>query len=381
LTRPLERHLDDAEIDALVSSSIRVSDSVELSEQALAEAQRHVESCEDCGRRVQRHKSVQSEFLLLAATSEMPSGPDCMGDFEWLRVAARSLPETKTRELVKHAAQCGHCGPLLRRAANCLSDEASDNEESALTSLGSARPEAQRRIAERLRLSQVNRGSYDEHVLWRKARTWPRFTRRSVWSILDSSFFRRGVAGAVLACAFVAFCWLYVRNRHLNAELVSRRTDRSALEIAHINQELAQQKERTAQLMAQLEAQKTQSKVQEHPQSSTRIVPLVLNAGLTREVGGEARLTIPPSTHFVEITLRTSEPLTGMLREELVGSDGRTIWSQELSVSKLERQRNRIVIMLPAYLLNPNDYRIRLARRSDSETTEVIATYPFRVSQ
>jgi len=64
LTRPFDRHLDSDELDALVSSqAIGVPSSGQLSEGAVREAQRHVDSCKDCQRKVQMHKSVQSEIL------------------------------------------------------------------------------------------------------------------------------------------------------------------------------------------------------------------------------------------------------------------------------------------------------------------------------
>ena len=70
---------------------------------------------------------------------------------EWLNVAAGLLPEAKTRELMKHAAQCGHCGPLLKNAAETLADEVTPSEETLLASLSSARPEWQRNMASTLR--------------------------------------------------------------------------------------------------------------------------------------------------------------------------------------------------------------------------------------
>ena len=97
-----------------------MSGSEQLSEPALREAQRHVESCQDCSRKVQRHRFVQSEILRMRVPKPSPPTPDCIGDAEWLEVAAGLLPEAKTRELMKHAAQCGYCGPLLKNAAESI---------------------------------------------------------------------------------------------------------------------------------------------------------------------------------------------------------------------------------------------------------------------
>jgi len=125
LTRPFDKHLDNDELDRLVSLQGKsVSGSDQLSELDLREAQRHVESCQDCSRKLQRHGFVHSEILRMRASNPSPSTPECMGDAEWLEVAAGLLPEAKTRELMKHAAQCGHCGPLLKNAAEAQVEEA-----------------------------------------------------------------------------------------------------------------------------------------------------------------------------------------------------------------------------------------------------------------
>jgi len=172
LTRPFDKHLDSDELDGLVSShAASVTDSGRLWEETLGEAQRHVESCQHCSRNVQMHKSVQSEILNMGVLSNAAAGPDCLDGTAWLSVAGGLLPEVKTRELMKHAAQCGHCGPLLKNAAETLADEVTPSEETLLASLGSARPEWQRNMVATLR------GGAKEHEQkepwWRRTFTWP----------------------------------------------------------------------------------------------------------------------------------------------------------------------------------------------------------------
>jgi CHAT domain-containing protein/tetratricopeptide (TPR) repeat protein len=172
LTRPFDKHLDSDELDGLVSShAASVTDSGRLSEQALGEAQRHVESCQDCSRKVQMHKSVQGEILRLGMPSIVPTGPDCVDETEWFNVAAGLLPEPKTRELMKHAAQCGQCGPLLKNAAETLSDEVTPSEETLLASLNSASPEWRKNMAATLRDSLRDR--QPKSSWWRAVFAWP----------------------------------------------------------------------------------------------------------------------------------------------------------------------------------------------------------------
>jgi CHAT domain-containing protein/tetratricopeptide (TPR) repeat protein len=148
--RPLERHLDDAEIDALVSSPESGSDSRHLPEQSLEGAQRHFESCEDCNRKVQMHKQVQSEISRLRSTEFVQPISGCANDVDWLQVASGLATEAKAKELMAHAAQCDHCGPLLRSAADSLSDESTPEEERILSSLESGKPRWQRDVAGKL---------------------------------------------------------------------------------------------------------------------------------------------------------------------------------------------------------------------------------------
>jgi CHAT domain-containing protein/tetratricopeptide (TPR) repeat protein len=179
LTRPLDEHLDNDELDRLLSlQRTSVSDSGRLLEQSLREAERHVESCQDCSQKLQMHKSVHSEILRMRAPNPSPPTPECIGDAEWLDVAAGLYPDEKTRDLMKHAAQCGYCGPLLKNAAEALVDEPTPSEEAWLSSLRSARPEWQKNMAATLR---ANAGARDgsrekkERVQWWLALlSWPR---------------------------------------------------------------------------------------------------------------------------------------------------------------------------------------------------------------
>jgi CHAT domain-containing protein len=155
-----------------------VSELGQLSVHFLREAQRHVESCEDCGRKVQAHKSIQGKILRMRASKPSPPNPECIGDAEWLEVAAGLYPDAKARQLMKHAAQCGHCGPLLKNVAETLADETTPREETLLTSLNSARPEWQKDMAATLRSNGGTQRSDSEKrysVHWGRALfSWPR---------------------------------------------------------------------------------------------------------------------------------------------------------------------------------------------------------------
>jgi CHAT domain-containing protein/tetratricopeptide (TPR) repeat protein len=176
LLRPLDRHLDGDELDALVSlQAVGVADGGCLSEDALREAQHHVESCRDCDRKLQMHRSVQSEISQQPTSGNAAKGPNCLDEKTWVNVAAGLVSEADARERLKHAAQCGHCGPLLKAASRSLSDEATTDEEALLADLGSARPDWQAQMAQALRhAGEARKAAERAPSFWKGPFYWPR---------------------------------------------------------------------------------------------------------------------------------------------------------------------------------------------------------------
>lgn len=185
MTRPLDKHLDGDELDSLVSlQGISVPGSVQLPESSRREARRHVESCRECSQELQRHQFVYDEMSRMRVPHPPPSTRECIGDAEWPEVAAGLLPEAKTRELMKHAAQCGHCGPLLKDAAELLVDEMTPSEETWLASLPSTQIEWRRNFAKTLRAGAGSKAKDNDTnddrrrktltSSWRWLLPWPR---------------------------------------------------------------------------------------------------------------------------------------------------------------------------------------------------------------
>src|SRR5215470_8463634 len=132
MKRPSDKHIDRHELGALVPSSF-FGDRT-LSADTIREAERHLLECDGCGRKVALYRQLVSARSDLERA--VPAGPDCPQDedVDWYEVAAGIWPELKARQLVKHAAQCGHCGPLLR-AALCVDDDPTPEEERFLAQL------------------------------------------------------------------------------------------------------------------------------------------------------------------------------------------------------------------------------------------------------
>ena len=109
-----------------------------------------VESCQICSCKLQMHQFLQSEISNMGVPNNVRRRSNCVADGKWFDVAAGLLPEGETSELLKHAAQCGYCGPRLKRAAETLNDEVTPSEETLLASLSSAGSDWRRNMARTL---------------------------------------------------------------------------------------------------------------------------------------------------------------------------------------------------------------------------------------
>jgi anti-sigma factor RsiW len=137
LGRPLGKHIDNKELNALVPSSWETGQEPQLlSPDAVREAERHMWSCADCRRKVSKYWQLMNRFSNVVVSEVAPPGPDCPqeNDVDWHEVAAGLWPEMKTTQLIMHAALCDHCGPLLR-AATSVDDEPTPQEEKLLAQL------------------------------------------------------------------------------------------------------------------------------------------------------------------------------------------------------------------------------------------------------
>src|SRR6516225_2422 len=131
--RPLNKHIDEQELNALVPSSAddgqRVCGPISAS---TGEAERHVASCAECKRKVAQYRQLMDRTNVGASEDHGPQ-PGCPLDLDWHDVAAGLWPELRTQQLITHAARCAHCGPLLRAAASV--DEPTPQEEEFLAQL------------------------------------------------------------------------------------------------------------------------------------------------------------------------------------------------------------------------------------------------------
>lgn len=175
MTRPFEKHLDDDEIGALLFLASGSSGGAEISDALLRELRSHVESCEFCGRKVQMHEDAQRGMHRLESPKLEPPGPDCPADeSEWQHLVVGLLPEERSKQLMSHASQCDHCGPLLRVASELVTEDVTPSEENLLAEWSSRSQSDARVLAEKLlkrnQAATIERPS--RH--WATLLLWPR---------------------------------------------------------------------------------------------------------------------------------------------------------------------------------------------------------------
>lgn len=138
--RPLDRHIDEQELNALMPSCIDDSPRVyrPLSD-SLREAERHVASCAECRGKVEQYRRLVDRADVGASVIHAPEA-GCPTDIDWHEVAAGLWPELRTQQLISHAAQCAHCGALLHAATS--GDEPTPQEEEFLAQLKGPSPPA-----------------------------------------------------------------------------------------------------------------------------------------------------------------------------------------------------------------------------------------------
>ena len=130
--RPFSRHISNEELDALAPSSSETGQGLHrLSPDDVREAERHVETCAECGRKVSTYRQLVGPSSKVVVSGAAPRRSDCPHDedVDWHEVAAGLWPELKARQLIMHAALCDHCGPLLRAATSADPDPTPQEEK------------------------------------------------------------------------------------------------------------------------------------------------------------------------------------------------------------------------------------------------------------
>ena len=218
--RPFDKHIDEQELNALVPSCVddRPKGYRPLSD-SLPEAVCHVASCAECRWKVEQYRRLV-ERTDVGASAIHPPEAGCPTDIDWHEVAGGLLPELRTQQLISHAAQCAHCGPLLQSASS--GDEPTPQEEEFLAQLkGPSRPA--------LQPTRVPALANQHLSAWRQLRDWKVFMPGALLVIVAILIAGR-LSSSPLSGRDLAQFAASTHNQHLRGNLaLEQQTDSQAL--------------------------------------------------------------------------------------------------------------------------------------------------------
>ncbi|HEU4769922.1 MAG TPA: CHAT domain-containing protein [Pyrinomonadaceae bacterium] len=156
-------HLSDEDFERLALSASRRGafsrrEAPETHDAALAKALRHIENCDVCRDIVQRDRVATRILDQLKTPSASEARGDCPPASEWPLVAAGQVESGKAGKYLRHAAECDHCGPLMRQATVEFDDEFASDEEEMIAQLKSSDPAWQKQFARELAAKSPSHG-------------------------------------------------------------------------------------------------------------------------------------------------------------------------------------------------------------------------------
>ena len=148
MLRPGDRHLTEEEVERLS----RIQGTIVLGDQSNPEdaSGKHVSECPDCRSRLEQAIVVNSKLASLRFSVSRSPGEFCPSNDEWRNLASGLGTERRSRDMIEHAANCDHCGPLLNEAMAIFSDESSFEEQDLLGRLESTKLDWHAALARRL---------------------------------------------------------------------------------------------------------------------------------------------------------------------------------------------------------------------------------------
>jgi hypothetical protein len=107
---------------------------------ALTKALRHLEICDVCREVAQLNQAATRILDQLKARGLATPRADCPPVSEWPLVVTGQIESEKAREYLRHAADCDHCGTLMRQATVDFDDEFTEHEEEMISQVKSSDP-------------------------------------------------------------------------------------------------------------------------------------------------------------------------------------------------------------------------------------------------
>ena len=146
---------------------------------------------------------------------------------------------------------------------------------------------------------------------------------------------------------------------------------------AKLNQE-KQQREQTDESLRQL----TESTETTTPAPRPVIASLTLLPGISRGGSDKPTLALAENAHLVrlQVGIEPEEPYKKFALELRTGA-GRAVWSRDNLAVREQRGARAVGLTLPATLLKPGDYELRLKGVTEAGQTEDVGFYYFKVTK
>lgn len=212
--------------------------------------------------------------------------------------------------------------------------------------------------------------------------SWNRFVA-SPWSL--------PFAGA-LACVLLFAGWLTERNLSLRSDLAvaSRKQDEYQRIIASLRQEQAGTQSphiatpsQSPRDMAGPESRSrlgnTTDQVSQPGDDLGELPVIQLSSRVNRGLAAVPVLRIGRKANMVKIRVDIAFALAGTVREELLDSAGKSIWTQQFFASHSMAPHGITTIILPVALFTSGDYRLRVQGGTSEEGSAASVEYLFRV--
>jgi hypothetical protein len=221
------------------------------------------------------------------------------------------------------------------------------------------------------------------------------------WKLFIGFVERPAFRTALAACVVIVLVggaavlagWIKLRNESQRVE-----TERAALEQRRqeLEKTTTEQQSRSNQLSAELQMEKEkrehdQKKIEElqralnqteQPGSLTTpstFATILLFSGLTRGESGGNELIVSPGTVTVKLNLVLDSDEYPSYK--VIIRNAQTIAAQRAGLKPRRSRSNQIItVQIPAKLLTPGDYTVRLSGVSSSGAIEPVADYAFRVT-
>lgn len=151
---------------------------------ALAKALRHIEICDVCRGEARLNQAATDMLSRLQTQGLATPRPDCPSASEWPLVTNGRVEAEKAREYLRHAAECDHCGTLMREATADFDDELTAEEENLISQLKTSDPGWQKKFAHELAAkSQVQAAPASRGSAKVLQGRWTSFSKWQPWAL------------------------------------------------------------------------------------------------------------------------------------------------------------------------------------------------------